>query len=206
MWKDTPPNGQDFWPYGSWAGALSLGVNFCFLEKNAHSAPQNTLQAKHCSRYQTSKQRQTKWERKNMCLDLQLLTSGETAKSFLPFILAHVSRCLWACFTLPLAMSHRADSGTHLQVQGEESVPVGAACFPPHIHGSGIFSMRLPPQLNITTVVHGKCSGAPFWQVQALLLLKAEVSNSYQLKLAPGCFYLHICAFWDSLNVEIVSY
>lgn len=132
-WKDTAPNGWDFWPYGNWAGALSWEVNFCLLEQNVHSAPQTTLQAKHSSRYQTEvKYREAKWEKKNTCLDLQFLTSGETAKSFLPFILAHLSRCLWACFTLPLAMSHRADSGTHLQVQGEETPPVGAACSPPH--------------------------------------------------------------------------
>lgn len=32
--------------------------------------------------------------------------------------------------------------------EGEEIIPVGAACFPSHVHGSGIFSMRLQPQLN----------------------------------------------------------
>lgn len=126
-----------------------------------------------------------------MCLDLQFLTSGETAKSFLPFILAHLSRCLWACFTLPLAMSHRADSGTHLQVQGEETVPVGAACFPPHIHGSGIFSTRF--QLNITIVVHGKSSGAPFWHVHAFLPLSWSF-KLLSIKTGPGeLLSTHLC-------------
>lgn len=103
-------------------------------------------------------ERERKWERKNMCLDLQCLTSGAIAKSFLPFILAHLSRCRWARFTWPLAMSHRADSGTHLMRREKTVFPWVLHFFPPHIHGpgqrEGVFSMRLQPQLKIATVVY----------------------------------------------------
>lgn len=107
----------------------------CFLEQNGlrhpvdYGVPQITLQAEHHFRYKLEvKQRERENMGGRMCLDLQFLTSSETVKSFLPFILAHLSRCLWACFTLPLAMSHRADSGTHL-VRGEKT----ACLLAPHV-------------------------------------------------------------------------
>lgn len=129
--------------YWSWFLVLrELSVSFlfsseykCFLEQNGlrhpvdHSVPRITLQAEHHFRYKVEvKQRERENVGGRTCPDLQFLTSGEIVKSFLPFILAHLSRCLWACFTLPLAMSHRADSGTHL-VRGEKT----AFLLSPHV-------------------------------------------------------------------------
>lgn len=63
--------------------------------------------------------------------------------------------------------------------------------FSTHIYGSGIFSTRF--QLNITTVVHGKNSGAPFWHVHALLPLSWSF-KLLSIKTGPGeLLFIHLC-------------
>lgn len=78
----------------------------------------------------------------------------------------------------------------------EDSVPVGAPCFPPHVHGpghrDGVFSMGLQHQLKIATVVHeDKSNGTPL-----LYILKGVQSPNWSM--SSQNFY-HVI-FDQSLN------